>query len=287
MANLIYQFWDGPMRESCQAGVDNMKAYAESIGAEYLFEHNPEFIKSQGINLGTYTPHYGAFKPVYDTAFDKYDNVMFADTDVFAVDGIDENIFDYFETLNADVAMCTEPLQPKLRQISTGIAKEEFEHRWADSIRSKWNTELPKTEEGLYKVFNSGVVLYSRNGLNECKNKFPPFLDYIKMVRNSRVSAFYEGDQNYLHCMIFVCKLKFAELNNEWNRYITLASKQPRTICDPRTPDTKLVHIQMRGADHLSAAQLWKVTNLPVSEWGVDPSGNAFIRGDCMTGEIV
>jgi len=73
--NLIYQYWDGDLRPGCHTGSANLKAYAERIGAEYLFEHNPKFVT----NLGTYSPHYGAFKPIYDQKFHAYDNVLFAD----------------------------------------------------------------------------------------------------------------------------------------------------------------------------------------------------------------
>ena len=67
-----------------------MKRYAGQIGADYLFELNPRFVT----NLGRYSPHYGSFKPVYDKSFYKYDNVLYTDTDVFAVEGLKENIFD-------------------------------------------------------------------------------------------------------------------------------------------------------------------------------------------------
>ncbi|KKM23112.1 hypothetical protein LCGC14_1618490 [marine sediment metagenome] len=283
MKNLIYQFWDGKLTDACKAGVENLKIYAERIGAEHVFEHNPRFIT----NLGYYSPHYGAFKPAYTEKYHEYDNIMFADTDIFALDGITDNVFEEFQKFSADIGICTEPLQPILRsRTDSNIANAAYEKIWAAAIKNKWNVDLPKNKEGLLKVYNSGIVLYSNNGLKTVRDKFKSFLEYIDLVKKSKLSIFYQGDQNYLHAMLFVCGVDYIELDNEWNRYITYAGiTKPKTkICDPRTENTKFVHIQMRGADHYNAEQLWRITNLPVEQWGLDRVGNPFVRGDCLTG---
>ena len=70
MKNLIYQYWDGKILAGVKAGSENMKKYANRIGVDYLFEDNPKFVT----NLGKYSPHYGAFKPIYDETFHIYDN---------------------------------------------------------------------------------------------------------------------------------------------------------------------------------------------------------------------
>ena len=90
MKNLIYQYWDGAVRNSVHAGVNAMKAYASRIGADYIFEDNPKYIHDR--RFGNYSPHYGAFKPVFESPYNEYDNVLFADTDVFPVNGLKENI---------------------------------------------------------------------------------------------------------------------------------------------------------------------------------------------------
>lgn len=286
MKNLIYQFWDGKLTDACKASVENLKKYAERIGAEHIFEHNPRFVT----NLGHYSPHYGAFKPAYTEKYHEYDNIMFADTDIFALDKITDNIFEEFQQSDTEIGLCTEPLQPILRsQIKSNITNVVYEENWAAAIKNKWNVDLPRTEENFLKVYNSGVVLYSNNGLKTVCDKFKPFLEYIDLVRRAKLSTFYQGDQNYLHAMLFVCNVNYVEMDNEWNRFITYAgTTKPKTnVCDPRTKDTKFVHIQMRGADHYDAEQLWKITNLPVNQWGLDRAGNPFIRGDCLTGESV
>ena len=77
MSNLIYQYYEGKVTTGVAAGVLLMKDYAERIGAEYIFDDNQGWIKSN--------PYYGAFRPVIDPEFDKYDNILFADCDIIPV----------------------------------------------------------------------------------------------------------------------------------------------------------------------------------------------------------
>lgn len=264
MKNLIYQYWDGELRVGCKAGVENMKKYAAKIGADYLFEENPRFVT----NLGSYSPHYGAFKPIFDESFHKYDNILFADTDVFVVDGLEENIFEKF---NADIGICTEPDQPTLRQKTAGNITTARDEKWAKIVEQKWGIKVPRTPEGLVKVYNSGVVLYSNKGLLKAREKFVPFKNYVDMIKASGLISFYTCDQPYLHAMLDVAGMDWIELDNNWNRYIhyTRQGTQERQVNDTRTKDTKFVHIQLAGADHWDANKLERVTNLPQDEWNI------------------
>ena len=266
MKNLIYQYWDGNILPGVKAGSENMKKYAERIGAEYLFEHNPRFVK----NLGTYSPHYGAFKPIYDESFYEYDNVLFTDTDVFAVADLKESIFENFD---ADIGICTEPFQPAQRKKIPGGICGEMDERWAAVVKAKWNVDMPRTPEGLLKVYNSGVVMYSNKGLINAKKKFTPFKEYVDLIKSKRINNFYTSDQNYIHAMLKVAKMDYVELDAGWNSFIhpyhVDVSKKEVKINDSRTDTTKFVHIQLRSADHWDAATQERITNLPQIEWAI------------------
>ena len=266
MKNLIYQYWDGNILPGVTAGSKNMKKYADRIGADYLFEHNPKFVT----NLGTYSPHYGSFKPIYDKNFHKYDNILFTDTDVFSVDGLEENIFEDF---NAEIGICTEPFQPKQRKEVPGIISSVDDEKWAKEVKNRWNVEMPRTEEGLLKVYNSGVVMYSNKGLLKAKKNFVPFKDYVNLINSKGIKKFYTADQNYLHAMLKVAKMDYVELDNGWNSYVhhyhTDASKKTVGVNDMRTEYTKFVHIQLRSADHWDGAKLERIANLPIDKWDI------------------
>ncbi|WP_372742586.1 hypothetical protein [Neptunomonas sp.] len=263
MKNLIYQYWDGELHCGVKAGSEAMRSYAERIGAEYLFEHNPRFVT----NLGRYSPHYGSFKPIYTESFYQYDNVLFTDTDVFPVDELSESIFNGFD---AEMGICTEPFQPKHRASVSGPICRAMDERWATAIKKQWNVDMPRTTDGLLKVYNSGVVLYSNRGLRAARDRFVPFLDYVRCVNSNKLSTFYTADQNYVHAMLEVAKMEYVELDNDWNSYVHFVgdrSMKTRPINDMRTKNTKFVHIQISSADHFDTDTLWRITNLPVNKW--------------------
>lgn len=63
--------------------------------------------------------------------------------------------------------------------------------------------------------------------------------------------------------------MNFVELDNGWNSYMHYlgnAKMVKRPVNDMRTPTTKFVHIQLRGADDYDAKKLWRITNLSVKE---------------------
>lgn len=266
MKNIIYQYWDGEMRPGVEASVENISNYSKRIGAEHVFEHNP---RTFAATLGQQSVYYGAFKPIYDTSYDSYDNVLFLDCDIFAVEDLEESIFDGF---NSDIGICTEPFQPKQRTITKGQITSKRDELWSTCLKRKWNVDLPRTQDNLLQVYNSGVVLYSRNGLDKAKERFVPFREYINHIQSSGLINFYALDQNYLHAMMFICDMDVKELDNTWNSYVHKTHdviNPVKRVVDCREDNTKFVHIQMAGADRLPKEALWRITNLPQSEWNI------------------
>jgi hypothetical protein len=258
--NLIYQYWDGDYKRSgVVAGVQAMKKYAETIGAEYIFEANPEYAKSLGFNFGQYTPHYGAFKPILQ-GWD-YDKILFADTDVFPVHDLQTNIF---EEIVAGIGICREQWQT----LNKPLQLRETDKAWARVVESHYGINVPRDINGNVIIYNSGVVLYTKHGMELAQKHFVPFNEYVNLVAG-KFPSFYSCDQPYLHAMMLRQGMEWTELNQDWNRYVHYLpeTRDPRPVNDTRSNTTKFVHIQLRGADDWAAEKLWRVTNLPVSEW--------------------
>lgn len=268
MNNLIYQYWDGPVTPQCRASVANISVYAKRIGAEYLFDDNTRFVT----DLGYPTNHlYGSLKPIYDDQFLEYDNVLFVDADMFAVSGLDANIFDDFDS---DVGICTEPFQPEHRhsQDNDWICGR-LDEKWAALVKTRWGVDLPRTKSGMLKVYNSGLVLWSNNGLRHARKTFMSFREYVDLIEQSDLSRFYLLDQNYLHAMLCVSGIDYVELNNDWNTIVQFyrIGKNGNVVHDPRTPDTKFVHIWLKGADEFDMLMQWRIVNMPKSVWQYNP----------------
>ena len=265
MKNLIYQSWLGANNlPGTQASVDNMRAYAERIGAEYIFKTNPTWANSKC----SYPQYYSAFEPIYGEQFEQYDNILFCDTDIFAVDGLTENIFDQEI---ADIGICRELHKEITRGKGEGINNNKTDRLWNSWLFKKYNKNMPLNENGDMKVFNSGVVVYTRQGREKARERFKPFQEYIDLIKLSSLGRFYQLDQNYLHAMMVIGELDITEMDPGWNTYIHYAgnaAKVPRPVFDGRDQwNAKLIHVQLRSADHHDAGWHYNIVNKPQSEW--------------------
>ena len=85
MKNIILQHFDGKLRELDKLSMDNISAYAKTIGAEY------ELVQGKPLNENLTSPCQKAY--CIDSHWDKYDNVLMLDIDVFIRKFLIEDIF--------------------------------------------------------------------------------------------------------------------------------------------------------------------------------------------------
>lgn len=263
MKTLIYQYWLGKIEPCAKVGKIAMEEYAKKIGAEYRFDMNPKFISK----LTNCASHMSALRPVFDKEFHKYDKVMYVDCDIFPVDGIKENIF---ECNTGEMAICEEPHQPKMRQT---LGRETTEKKWASRVEQLYGKKMPKNDEGLYKVFNSGLVIYSKTGMEKAIDTFIPMQKFINDFRPHFDRPLYYRDQAYVHAMLEVGNMDWRQLDNKWNSQIHwMPETKPdsngmRPVYDGRNKHTNFVHVQLTGSGNWGKDKLWQVVNLPQHEW--------------------
>jgi len=262
--NLIYQYWLGTPGDAVKYGVENMRTYAERIGAEYQFKTNPRWAQEY-----TDIPqYYNAFEPIWGKRFEEYDNILFADTDVFAVEGLQESIFDQDV---ADIGICRELHKEITRGKGEGMFNKKTDTLWSNYILRKYNKRMPVNDNGDMKVFNTGVVLYTPEGREKARKGFDAFNEYVTYIRGTSLPKFYTIDQNYLHAMMFVANMDITEMDHGWNtqiHYAGNADKTPRPVFDGRDDrDAKLCHVQLRNADNHDGHWHYTIVNRPQSEW--------------------
>lgn len=264
MKNLIYQVWAGTLSEEAKVSSKLMKSYAERIGAEYILDLNPN-IAGRVCDVPMY---FEWLNPIIDDRFLKYDKVLSVDLDVFPVENLQENIF---EEEIGDIGACTEPFQGKQRASVTvgGHINKQNDERWASVIKKNWGIDLPRDEDNNLKVYNAGMVVFTKEGIHKAK-EWMPFQEYINFMRNAGFGRFYTVDQNYFHMMVFANEnVNFTEMNNGWNsqiHYVRGPLAITNNINDERTKDTKLVHVQMTG-HKWNEQSLYEIVNLPQSKW--------------------
>jgi hypothetical protein len=137
MTNVIYQaIIPDPnlkpiKRDLYKKAAKTVKRYADNIGSDYMISNTKFFPQ--------YPPHFESFRVLVDPLFDKYDNVLVVDADVFARN-TSESMFDLYKGF----AACTNRL----------FAAPEH-HARVKKRRKEYSV--------LKEPLNSGIVLYNKD----------------------------------------------------------------------------------------------------------------------------
>lgn len=249
MRCLIYQYWIGTLPAYAQVSRQAFETYAKTIGAEYRFDHNPRFFR------GKYASYHTALRPIFDRAFHAYDRVLFADMDVVPTAGLTENIFDQ---PIGHFAMVEEREQPARREAMDpkkgGQISAAYDQTWAKAVRRAYGINVPRDTQDRPRVFNSGVVLYSRGGLRTLRRHVPQPGFYRFRMQLARLPRFYKLDQNFLGAFTGHPKLTFTPLPQRWNAQVISLHNTDKTavLLDERTLDSCLIHVQHNGRNAMS-----------------------------------
>ena len=262
MKNLIYQNWSGIITNEVKVSSRHMKMYSEYVGADYRFDINPN-ISSKLCKIPYY---YECFNFLFDSSFDRYDNILVVDSDIFVTKLKTKNIF---EEEIKDIGISLELHQPELRKKTDGKINFKNDEKWYNFLKEKYNIVLPRDNNNDLKIYNSGVVLWSRTGIEKSKKEFLPFQEYINFIKLKKLPRFYSLDQPYLHAMIFFSKLNYTELDNIWNSFVchTRDNLGNLVVNDDRTTNSIFVHNQLKNTDNLTDAQYEELTNLSINNW--------------------
>ena len=260
MRNLIYQYWIGEIEPCAVHGTNAMAAYADRIGAEYIFEHDPKFISKM---VTKWASHYSALRPVFDESFHVYDNVLFADCDVFPVEGLTTNIFD---EPCADIGICEEIGEPAFRKNDPNFDEEG----WAQEVVRMYGGDVKRTKENLPCIYNSGVVRYTKAGMVKAKENFNPMEAHQKHF--SRFGKpLYCRDQSYMNAHIIANSVDWTIMDTKWNTRLhyqpNTSNQLVRPIVDKRDKNTSFVHVQLSGSGNWNAGKLHEAVNKRAYDW--------------------
>jgi hypothetical protein len=86
MANIILQHFDGDLRPLDELSIENIKAYAKMVGAEY------ELVRGKPFRENLTAPCQKVY--MIDERYDIYDDVLMLDIDMFAPKGMTDNVFE-------------------------------------------------------------------------------------------------------------------------------------------------------------------------------------------------
>lgn len=218
MKNLIYQCYTGPLDSKVKNSISSFKEYAKLVSAEYRFDHNPEIIPQ----THWYSAWYNSLNPISDPSFQKYDKILYVDTDVITnYDCVEiPNIFDIEIE---DIGMVRHALPSYFAQ---GVSNEYFYHiknksnnLWEEIIYKEFMVELQKDNLFFKNIyFSSGVVVYSNQGLYNLYNSKISFDEYVNTIlKHKDLDTYFAMPERYLITLASVAGCLIEELHNNWN----------------------------------------------------------------------
>jgi hypothetical protein len=146
MKNVIMQHYTGDLdnKEMERESINNMKAYAYKFGAHHILLRGQVFDKNLTFPLQKLE--------MLDEKYDEYDNIVMVDIDMFAVKGLEENVFD--APGNGLHGPVQEMLHRRLVKIYPDSAKYPY---WGGAIYKFNRNERIILRENLKNRFTSGM----------------------------------------------------------------------------------------------------------------------------------
>tara|TARA_R110002167_G_scaffold116876_2_gene292354 strand:+ start:98 stop:775 length:678 start_codon:yes stop_codon:yes gene_type:complete len=188
--NIVLQHWDGELNDLAKASVKNINQYATQIGAEYELVTGKPFREHL-------TPPCQKVCCISEK-YDKYDNVLMLDPDVFIVKGLERNIF---EEEGNGIHGPTQALL-KTRLIEKNKITEVAPY-WAGSIykfskeeRIKLREQIPTTDEWMNE-FNKAYHFEDEGILSQLAFKAALPIKYLDFKWN-QCSFLLEPEKAYM-----------------------------------------------------------------------------------------
>jgi hypothetical protein len=254
MNNLIYQYWEGIETDSIRISVSKMKNYADKIGSDYIYEHNPGFYKKFNLKSmqDSYAKGFGILKLIYMNFFNEYDYVMFADCDVFPVDNLKENIFEQFYDTDYQAGFCIEE-----GRTSCNWNINKNNNKWASILENNWDIKVLRAENQYPEMLNSGICIFSSDGLKFANKTFIEIKEYLNLIKE--LPEFWKSDQPYINAMLYKSKLNFKIIDYKWNSIVD--DFEFPIIRDTRK-NSNFIHLQLKNKLQLNLNQIQQWTKL-------------------------
>ena len=91
---------------------------------------------------------------------------------------------------------------------------------WAASVKKKYGMDVNRDIKERPLVYNSGVIVLTKEGILAAREKFTPFEEHIQHLKSNNLSGFYLSDQTYYQTMLHSSGVDFKIMDYKWNSQI-------------------------------------------------------------------
>jgi len=192
----------------------SFQIYADQIGSDYLFSDEPVYTKND-IGRDNVVPLFECLRVIYDESFDKYDKVLFADTDI--VVNTDQNIFDVSDSEVYGV------LESDIRTENTGgyntwdydesVFRQFCEkYEWHDVPITP---SFPPSHPSRLTILNTGVVVWTREARLRARELFDDWRWWY--FEGPQVHMSIMNDQPYISGQLMKHDFDLGTIDQTWN----------------------------------------------------------------------
>jgi hypothetical protein len=201
-------------REMADISRKSFEIYAKQIGADYLYSDQAVFTKEEYAK-DTTVCLFECLRVVYDESFDKYDKVLFVDTDI--VVNTTDNIFDECHGEVCGV------LESDIRtENAGGYNSWDYNDKTYRDYREKYEWHdvplvpaLPPNHPSKLTIMNTGVVVWSREARLRARKVFDDWKWWFFEGPQKHMSIM--NDQPYLSGQFMKHDFDVQTLDQKWN----------------------------------------------------------------------
>lgn len=203
-------------RESSEISKKSFAIYAKKIGVDHHFSTRQVYTKGSSGAPRSYL--YECLRVIYDPIYDKYDNVLFADSDIIA--NTEENIFDLVD----DHEMYGIYESEIRTGNGGGYNSWDFKDKQFEQIKTKFD-RLGLPVRGLespfrpsrFAMLNTGVVLWTKEGRMKAREHFDDWKIFFYDGLTHRDMDWVNNDQPFISSQILKHDMKLKCIDQTWN----------------------------------------------------------------------
>lgn len=212
--NLIYQCHLNGLPKWAFHSVDSINKYAKKIGVAHEFAKTSKLKGlDESIRMHLY---FNILNLIYDKKFDRYDDILYLDTDVLA-DPDAENIFDIPKKKNVDVVGVYEKA---LGNSGPGFNNPDIKKLFYAKYE---RFEIPIIRKNIHQI-NTGVILFTKKGRLKARERFD---DWIPWASDPIHRSVIDNDQPFLNAMFEKYQFNVMAIDDIWNMPATWFSSHP------------------------------------------------------------
>lgn len=201
-------------KEMADISSRSFQMYAHTIGADYLYSNEAVYTRNE-IERDNCVPLFECLRVIYDESFDKYDKILFVDTDIVA--NTDQDIFtvsdaEVYGVLESDIRTENKGGYNSWDYNDSNFQKFREKYEWHDIPIVP---SVPPNEPSRLTILNTGVVVWTREARLRARELFDDWKWWYFEGPQLHMSVM--NDQPYISGQLMKHDFDLGTIDQVWN----------------------------------------------------------------------